>query len=145
MADYERSLGHWVKRFYLLSAKEMESTLGPYGLGRTQWYILHHVNEARELPQRELQTLLSVESATLTPLVAALVEKGWLKQVPSKLDRRNKTLTLSAAGRTHFLSVPNPILLTRKKALSGLDVDDIEHARKVLEAAVRNLERGDAP
>lgn len=140
MEDYERSLGHWVKRFYLLSAREMDSALGPYGLGRTQWYILYHVDAAGELRQRELQSILGVESATLTPLVAALVNKGWLVQKPSVDDRRSKVLTLTAAGLNHFRSVPNPIVRARRKALAGLDETEIEMARTVLQRAVRNLE-----
>lgn len=140
MKEYEKSLGHWVKRFYLLSAREVESALGPYGLGRTQWYILYHVDVAGTLPQRELQTILNVESATLTPIVAALVKKEWLAQQPSPDDRRSKLLSITVAGRKHFRSVPNPIVRARRKALAGLDPTDIENARRVLEQAVRNLE-----
>lgn len=142
MENYEKSLGHWVKRFYLLSAREIDSVLGPYGLGRTQWYVLHHVNALGRLPQRELQSILGVESATLTPLVAALVQKGWLAQQPSPDDRRTKILTLTKAGARHFLSVPNPILLARQKAFAGIDAMEIERARRVLQQAVRNLEKG---
>lgn len=140
MSDYEKSLGHWVKRFYLVSAREMDSLLGPYDLGRTQWYVLYHVNEAGTLPQRELQSILEVESATLTPLVGTLIKKGWLRQQPSPGDRRGKILTLTPAGSKHFRSVPNPIFAGRRKALAGIDPADIENARKVIEHAVRNLE-----
>ncbi len=145
MENYEKSLGHWVKKFYLLSAREMDSLLSPYGLGRTQWYILHHVNVVGQLPQRELQSMLDIESATLTPLVAALVKKGWLVQQPSPVDRRAKALRLTEAGARHFRAVPNPILLGRRKALAGIDAVEIERARKVLERAVRNLEKGGDP
>lgn len=140
MSDYEKSLGHWVKRFYLLSAREMDSILSPYGLGRTQWYVLYHVHEAGKLPQRDLQAILDIESATLTPLVATLVQKGWLSQQPSLNDRRSKILALTPAGLKHFRSVPNPIIRGRRKALAGINAKDIENARKVLEQAVRNLE-----
>ena len=140
MKSYEKSLGHWVKRFYLSSAREIESLLGSYGLGRTQWYVLYHVNEAGKLAQRDLQSILDIQSATLTPLVAALVKKGWLMQQPSLDDRRSKVLMLTEAGQNHFRTVPNPILLGRQKALAGLDAAEIENARKVLERAVRNLE-----
>lgn len=140
MPNYEKSLGHWVKRFYLLSTQEMESALSAYGLGRTQWYILYHVEEAGTLPQRELQSILNIKSATLTPLVAALVNKGWLVQKLSPNDQRSKILRLTASGVKHFDSIPNPIIQARKKALAGLDKVEIENARKVLEQAVRNME-----
>lgn len=142
MENYEKSLGHWVKRFYLLSAREMDTVLAPYGLGRTQWYILHHVDALGRLPQRELQSILGVESATLTPLITALVQKGWLAQQPSPDDRRTRVLSLTKAGKDRFRSVPNPILLSRKKAMAGIDAKEIEQARKVIEQAVRNLEKG---
>ena len=140
MNDYEKSLGHWVKRFYRLSVREMDSLLSPYGLGRTQWYVLYHVNEAGTLPQRALQSILEVESATLTPLVGALIKKGWLRQQPVPGDRRGKILTLTPAGSKHFRAVPNPIFTGRRKALAGIDPADIENACKTLKRAVRNLE-----
>lgn len=142
MVNYEKSLGHWIKRFYLLSAREMDAALASYGLGRTQWYVMHHVNTTGRLPQRELQSILGIESATLTPLIAALVQKGWLVQVPSPDDRRTKILALTKTGENHFRSVPNPILLGRKKAMAGIDAKEIERARKVIEQAVHNLEKG---
>lgn len=141
MEQYEKSLGHWVKRFYLLSAREMDYLLSPYELGRTQWYILYHINEAGTLPQRELQSILNIESATLTPLVSALVKKGWLLQRPSPSDQRSKILSLTQDGANRFQAVPNPILNARKKALAGISPSAIEEARKVLEQAVRNLEK----
>ncbi|MCB1756881.1 MAG: MarR family transcriptional regulator [Gammaproteobacteria bacterium] len=141
MNEYEKSLGHWVKRFYLLSSREVDVALRPYDLGRTQWYILFHVDKAGELPQRALQTILEIESATLTPLVSALVRKGWLEQIPSLDDRRTKNLALTASGARHFRSVPNPIVQARKKAFAGLDARDVENARRVIEQAVHNLEK----
>lgn len=141
MEKYEKSLGHWVKRFYLLSVREMDCLLQPHELGRTQWYVMHHVDEAGTLPQKDLQSMLNIESATLTPLVSALVNKGWLLQQPSHMDRRSKVLSLTKAGADHFKSVPNPIFKGRKKALAGIDPSAIEEARKVLEQAVHNLEK----
>lgn len=143
MENYEESLGHWVKKFCLLSARKMDSLLAPYGLGRTQWYILHHVNALGRLQQRELQSILDIESATLTPMVATLVKKGWLVQQPSPVDRRTKVLKLTETGGRHFRAVPNPIHLGRRKALAGIDAGEIERARKVIEQAVRNLENGE--
>ncbi|KJY83985.1 hypothetical protein TW81_06580 [Vibrio galatheae] len=141
MSDYEKSLGHWIKRFYLLTTQAMESELTKYGLGRTQWYILYHIAEVGTLAQRELQTILNVESATLTPLVAALVKKGWVIQYPSVSDRRSKVLELTKEGVSHFSSIPNPIINIRSKAMAGLDTVQIENARKVIEQAVKNLEK----
>lgn len=140
MEQYEKSLGHWIKRFYLLSVREMELALSPYGLGRTQWYILFHVDDAGTLLQRELQSVLNVESATLTPLVSALVKKAWLRQQPSSKDRRSKILSLTTEGSEHFHSIPNPILRARQKALAGINAKAIEDALKVLQQAVRNME-----
>lgn len=141
MEQYENSLGHWVKRFYLLSVREMDYLLSPYDLGRTQWYILFHLNEAGTLPQRELQSILNIESATLTPLVSALVKKGWVLQCPSPNDKRSRILSLTKEGVNHFLNIPNPILGARRKALAGINPSAIEKARKVLEQAVYNLEK----
>lgn len=137
---HSHHLGYWIKRYSLLAAREMDAILKPYGLGRTQWYILFHLHESPGMPQRTLQALLQIESATLTKLLATLVDKGWVVQSQDPIDKRSKRLYITVIGKRKWASLPNPIQQVRLKALGGISIQDITAARHVIELAVHNLE-----
>lgn len=143
MHDYTKNLGYWIKRYSVLANRTIDNTLKPYGIGRTQWYILHYIHEQGVVQQRKLQEFLQVESATLTSLVGSLVRKDFIAQIPDPNDKRSKHLALTDKGKAAWQSLPNPIEAVKAKALDGIKPKDIERARKVLEAAVHNLENTD--
>jgi len=143
MKDYTQNLGYAIKRYTALANQSVEEVLRPYGIGRTQWYILFHIQAAGTLPQRRLQTLLEIESATLTSLIAALVKKDLIQQQPHTADKRSKQLVLTERGQRLWDSMPDPIDVVKTKALRGISAKAIADARKVIDQAISNLERKD--
>ena len=141
MKDYSQNLGYWVKRYSILANQAMDAALKPYGIGRSQWYVLFHLPDGEKLSQRKLQDILQVESATLTNLIASLVKKGLIQQQTDPLNKRNKCIALTPAGQALKQAMPDPIEAIKTKSLHGLANEDIVAARKVLKAAVRNLEK----
>ncbi|HSW91410.1 MAG TPA: MarR family transcriptional regulator [Candidatus Saccharimonadales bacterium] len=139
--NYTNNLGYWVKQFARLANRAVDAELKPYGIGRTQWYILHHTYHAEQLSQRSLQSLLQVESATLTPLISGLVRKGLISQQADPRDKRGKIVVLSKEGLALWQTLPDPIEIAKARALEGIPQADIEKARVVLEQAVHNLEK----
>lgn len=140
MNDYTQNLGYWIKQYSKLANQAMEDALRPYNIGRTQWYILYHIYHSRTLSQKDLQTQLQVESATLTKILSSLIRKNLVTQTQSKKDRRSKLLVLSPEGEEMWKSLPDPIDEVKARALKGIEAKDIEMARLVLQAAVHNLE-----
>jgi DNA-binding MarR family transcriptional regulator len=141
MKDHSQNIGYWVKRYSILANQAMDTALKPYGIGRSQWYLLFHLQTGEKLSQRKLQDMLQVESATLTNLVASLVKKELIQQQVDPSNKRNKVIALTAAGEALKQSIPDPIEEARTKALRGIDEKDIVAAREVLKVAVRNLEK----
>jgi len=115
--------------------------LRPYGVAQSQWYMLYAISQAPQITQKELQTALRVESATLTAAVNALVRKGWVERVPNTPDRRVKVLRFTPSGRALWERLPDPITAIRKQMLQGINAKDEEVARKVLDKVIQNLEQ----
>ena len=85
---YEGTLGHSVKRLFQLTEKCFNEFLRPYGIARSQWYILYHLTSAQKTTQKDLLEILHVEAPTLSAAVESLERKGWLTSKPSDEDRR---------------------------------------------------------
>lgn len=138
---HEGSFDYWIKRYSLLMEREMDSILKPYGLGRSQWYILYCIDTAQEgYRQKELQAGLHVESATMTNLVTNLVRKGWIRQSSDPADRRGKLLAFTPKGKEMWRALPDPIDCVRAHALKGFSESTIQQTSAAIEAAVHNLE-----
>lgn len=139
MVDHTHHLGYWVKQYTLLVNHALDKTLKPYGIGRSQWYVLYHLHHEGEMPQRRLQDVLQVESATLTNLMATLVKKELVKQSIDPSNKRHKLAQLTVKGEALWAEMPDPLQQVRSRSLQGIDAADIAVARDVLRAAVNNL------
>jgi DNA-binding MarR family transcriptional regulator len=67
---------------------------------KTQWAVLRAVATAPDNDQNLIGERTAIDKATLVPMIARLVERGWLTREPDPRDRRRRRLTLTAAGRT---------------------------------------------
>lgn len=111
----------------------------PFDLGSTQWYVLWHLVHDGPMPQRQLQVVLQIEKPTLSGVVAALVRKGLVDQVADSGDRRQKMLSLTAAGRSLWRTLPDPIALILQTAFKGVPKDDLATVVRVLSTGVARL------
>jgi DNA-binding MarR family transcriptional regulator len=139
--SYDNHLGHSIKLLYHAMDRYFNAFLQPYGIARSQWYMLHAISHTTGLTQKELQAIMQVESATLTTAIDTLVKKGWVERTQSTADRRLKELRLTAAGQKLWQSLPDPILAIRSRLLQGITAKEEETARKILDKTIKNLER----
>lgn len=133
------SVGAWAKRCYFAGRAMMEDALRPHGLGATQWYVLHHLAQDGPTMQRELLRRLQVERATLSVVVATLVRKGLVEQVPDRIDQRQKLLRMTPAGEALWDALPD-LSFINEVAFNGLDAADIATAIRVLRTATERLD-----
>ena len=89
--------------------------------------------------QRDLAHLLQIERATLSGIVAALVRKGLVDQVPGPADQRQRVLRLTDAGTRLWDELPDPLAVIRAIAFDGADPAELATARQVLQTATRQL------
>src|SRR5690606_40536312 len=100
----------------------------------------HHLAQGGPTPQRELVEQLQVERATLSAVVAVLVRKGLVEQVPDRTDQRQKRLQLSAAGVRRWKTLPD-LSAIRRVAFDGMDAQALAAAADVLRTATARLEQ----
>ena len=133
------SVGAWAKSYYFAVRAAMESVLRPWGLGSTQWYVLYQLANDGPTMQRDLGRMLQVERATLSGIVAALVRKGLVDQVPGPGDQRQRVLRLTDAGARLWDELPDPLAVIRAIAFQGADPAELATARQVLQDATQQL------
>jgi DNA-binding MarR family transcriptional regulator len=131
--------GSWAKDYFLASRAVMEAVLRPYDLGNTQWFVLGRLADHGPTKQRDLLQMLGIERATLSGVIAALVRKGLIEQMPDPLDQRQKTLKITAAGKSLWKSLPDPIAIIATVAFDGVAAKDIATASRVLKEATERL------
>ncbi|MBT0770205.1 winged helix-turn-helix transcriptional regulator [Kineosporia sp. J2-2] len=138
--DFEHdSVGAWAKKYYFASRAMIDSTLRPYNLGSTQWYVLHHLAHEGPTPQRDLVQKLGIERASMTGIVATLVRKGLVSQETASGDQRRRTLSLTPVGERLWQELPNPIEHILTVAFGDVDQDDLATTLRVLRSATRRL------
>ncbi len=133
------SVGAWAKRLYFAARAVMDSVLRPYGLGSTQWYVLHQLTNEGPTMQRDLVRLLRIERATLSGIVTTLVRKGLVEQTPDSEDQRQRMLRITRLGTKLWKKLPDPTDLILAVAFDGADPAELAIARRVLQAATQRL------
>lgn len=114
--------------------------LRPYDLGATQWYVLYHLAHDGPTKQRDLVRILQVERATLSAIIAVLVRKGLVEQMPDTVDQRQKLLRMTAAGTKLWGELPD-LALIHSIAFDGIDRAAVAAAVEVLKTATERLEK----
>ena len=133
------SVGAWAKRLYFAARSVMDSVLRPYGLGSTQWYVLHRLANEGPTMQRDLVRMLQIERATLSGIVTTLVRKGLVDQTPDSEDQRQRMLRITRLGTKLWRELPDPIELITAVAFDGADPTELAIARRVLRTATQRL------
>src|SRR5437879_2790900 len=139
----ELPLGHWLKRAYLAMAAHVNDLLRPHDLTYSQWQVLSLVGKRAPgaATQREIQSCLRVESATLTGVIDGLVRRGWLVRSENAEDRRVNELRLTETGRAVYEKLAGWVSPQVQERLQrGLSAGQVARAREVLQQVVRNLE-----
>jgi MarR family transcriptional regulator, lower aerobic nicotinate degradation pathway regulator len=137
--DQHDSVGAWAKQYYFASRALIESVLREHDLGPTQWYVLYQLVNDGPTMQRDLSQLLRIERATMSGVVATLVRKGLVAQMPDAVDQRQRILSITEAGRALWRELPDPVALAREISFDGVDVAELSAARDVLQAATQRL------
>jgi DNA-binding MarR family transcriptional regulator len=133
------SVGAWAKSYYFAVRAAMESVLRPYDLGSTQWHVLYQLANDGPTMQRDLGRMLQIERATLSGIVATLVRKGLVDQIPGSEDQRQRMLRITAAGMKLWEELPDPLARIRAIAFDGSDAAELATALRVLQAATQRL------
>jgi DNA-binding MarR family transcriptional regulator len=90
-------------------------------------YLAQLERHPEGLRMNALSRYLMVSGGNVTGLTDQLVAEGWVDRLPDPMDRRSWIVSLTDAGRTHFLAMAAEHEAWLVALLAGFDPDD-QHA-----------------
>ncbi|MBV7483701.1 MarR family winged helix-turn-helix transcriptional regulator [Bordetella sp. BOR01] len=110
-----------------------------------RWRILLTLHEHGQCPQKTLAERCRLDPASLTRLLQAMQQQGWITRSVDPLDNRVTNAALTAAGQV----VVNQALPRRaaffEESLQGLSSQDIQTLNNVLSMLERNFAQAAVP
>lgn len=99
---------------------------------KAQWAVLRAVQAEPGRGQKEIGEEVAVDKATLVPLVARLVDRGWLGLEADPGDRRRRLLQLTAEGRAALARTEPRVDAVDAAALAPLAPEERASLRSLL-------------
>ncbi len=120
-----------------------DTHLGGAELSHAQFELLIELQEGGELPAGELAAAARLTPATVTQMLDHLAECGHVERVRSQTDRRVVVSRLTRQGARKIQAKREAWQSRWEQALTGVDVEELRAATRVLERLGAMLE--DAP
>lgn len=133
-------LSSLIKRLSMLQAQYIDALLKPYGLARTQYKVLHHLETGESLATKELQDRLQVEGATLSGIVDVLEAKGLVERTQQPDDKRRRNVVLTGKGRQIMREITPPGPQVQNALIAGLSKGEVIVLMRVIDKMIENLE-----
>jgi MarR family transcriptional regulator for hemolysin len=93
--DWKRTFGFLIHDVARLRKALFDERMKAFGLTRSQWWVIGHLNHRDGVTQSELGRQLDMNKVTLGGLLDRLEEKGWLERRADAEDRRAKRIYLT--------------------------------------------------
>ncbi len=93
-------LGYQLRRVSSLAMTQLADALSPLELRVTDVTVLYQIAENPEITASEIGRILDIQRANMTPLVSAMIKKGYLNTKAK--DGRSQALSLTQQGRKVF-------------------------------------------
>lgn len=121
-----------------------DAILARSGFGRAHHRVLHFVERSPGLTVADLLDILKITKQSLARVLKELVDSGFIEQRPGRIDRRQRLLYPTSAGRALSASLSAPQEARIKAALAGLAPDARRTVTAFLFGMINASERADA-
>jgi MarR family transcriptional regulator for hemolysin len=129
-----------LRRVHFLAQTHADRVARAHGLTMQQWELLVRLRRAGgALDQRELCCGFGVAPATMSALVDAAAERGFVVRETHPGDRRRRRIALSAEGRSRVEAVPHLGREIATRMTMGFSEDERVLLALLLERAAENL------
>jgi len=118
-----------------LAELEMKKQLG---LTPSQWKIILALNITDGLTQKELADKIYVDGSTLVPILDKMEQNGLIERKADPNDRRINRIFLTSKSESTVDSIILIVLQLRKMMYRGVSEEEMNSARKVLDAITKN-------
>lgn len=118
-----------------------DAALESYGFGRAHHRVIHFVNRNPGIRVADLLDILKITKQSLGRVLKQLIDTGFIEQKPGPLDRRQRLLYPTEAGRALALRLLSPQVARIRRALSELSPAERAGAEKFLSRIIDADER----
>jgi MarR family transcriptional regulator, lower aerobic nicotinate degradation pathway regulator len=126
------SLRHIVRSLRVSSRNAEQSV----GLSGAQLFVLQCLSRQSPCSVNDLAARTATDQSSVSVVVSRLVARGYVKRLPSKLDRRSVELSLTLSGKKLLESAPEAAQERLLSALSQLKKSELVRLSSLLEKVV---------
>jgi DNA-binding MarR family transcriptional regulator len=113
LTAFERELasrpGFLIRRLHQIHLALFAEECTGFDVTPVQYSIMTVIAARPGIDQSALSEEVGVDRATLANVVGRLEEAGYLRRIVSRLDKRQKLLTLSSRGKTLLTKMQDPV------------------------------------
>ncbi len=136
----DRSLSFLVRQAHRAFVATLADRLLPYGVSVAEWAVLRRLWQQEGFTQVDLADRMRVRKASLTPVLASLERKGFVRRTRRGEDLRKYHLFLTKRGRELKEELLPIGVAINRKAVAGIDSTDAGLVAELLEKVIANLE-----
>ena len=138
--DFEQSVGCWLIRASQAYERALNAELAPRGITFRQVQVLGWLAHEGDLSQTELADRMHVEPPTLVGILDRMERDGWISRQDCPTDRRKKIIRVEQQAEPVWAEIVSCARDVRARAVAGLEPEQIQTLREVLDKVFENLE-----
>ena len=120
-------------------SREIAAAIAPYGLAPAQYAMLNLLGEQGVLRPSVIARRLDIEASTTTNTINRSVRDGFIERATDPHNSKSVTVNLTEKGKGVLQDARQAVAGVEAKALSDIEGDQLDMARKVLERIIANL------
>jgi MarR family transcriptional regulator for hemolysin len=132
-------IGLLLARTAKAASRAFDDALAQAGGSRPVWLILLALVQASHRTQNELARAVGITGPTLTHHLAAMQRQGLVARERADDNRRVQRVSLTDAGRAHFLRLRDAAAGHDARLRAGLTDAEVEQLRALLTRVAANL------
>ncbi len=136
----ERSLGTQIRATHRLLQRALQARVEQHGVTLGMWYFLRVLWEQDGLTQSELSQRVGTMEPTTLSAIRDMEARGFVRRVPSEIDRRKINIYLTDRGRAlQALLLPSAVDVV-SRAARGLSEREVTMLLSLLGCIQKNLQ-----
>lgn len=124
----------------LFSSKFNQAML-PEGLAKSAWMALYYIHQNDQINQHDLAELIGITGPSLVKIVSQLAAERLIQITPSKLDKRERILTLTSTGQQRLTASLPVADAFQQQMTAGISQKDLDTVAMVMAKMVANAQR----
>ena len=131
-------VGAYIGRARRTIIEAIDQKLAPLDISHAQWIVVMLLGDGSASTAAELCKTLIYDPGAMTRLLDRLEDKGVLRRVRAKSDRRSARLELTAAGKKLYPEILEALVNVFNRLLHGFSKSEVRQLEALLKRMVAN-------